>query len=408
MDKGESTRKNMLKAFNSWLVRVFIKPVNEDYKAKASQARNPGKIALSFITFILAAAIICSLVFSSIVSIIETRENAKEQENATTTITSGTSTGTGESKSTVTKTTTDTKTTTTSADGTTKVEESYKEETVTKPESSNASSTSPKTLTELITSAFMKKGLMTIIFNHMLGLLGLFIIHHLLLLWMGDIKRFKFGTLEVEKNTTEKGVISALNQVNLKLDIVKSWTTKSSTYQLNAFTKNITMVREYLELILEFMKNDYLSIFQVHFDYDIFPVSQANKKKYPFAIKRALQVLDQDPKAMIINKEIPESSLHSNHLIYKIMVEEINNVGEPYNEEYAIVLSSFRNEFDEYDILVLEALSNLMNITYQRDYYTSELLISDQLVAENAEVMKKLKDMQVELERNRMHSSENY
>jgi hypothetical protein len=361
--------------FNNWFDRAFIRPAISDYDTKLYIKRYMPKLWIKRIAIFLVIVVLLSLTVSIIRHVIPDEKSTQTTKQSAATFT--TNSNSKKETKTIINTESTTETVKTDKDGATTKESINKKESSTKiePVKENKDS-SPKSFTELTVELFEKNKVFKMVFNHLLVLFVIFIIYHMLLVMLGELNRLKLGGLEVESQPADSILLQSINQVTTKLDILVNWQRPDNISDLNSRLGNKTTMKEYMSEILSLMQKAYYDEWGILFTYNVFPKQQIKKYKYPIHVRRMVNALDSDQISVTLNKENPSRDSEESYLIYKMIVEEIGATGDLIEAELFVVLSSYKNQFDENDTQLVEGVCSLMQLIYKFNYVSTKLFVA--------------------------------
>ncbi|WHX66534.1 hypothetical protein QNH26_23290 [Peribacillus frigoritolerans] len=243
------------------------------------------------------------------------------------------------------------------------------------------------TVTSLVLKPLAESPKAKIIFEHVgyfLILLFLFILIPIPLL---SVKRFKFMTLEVERESQAIEVAKNLTIQQDKFGLLSYWLKEDFKSLFLEVERDNTSYKDFLEEMLFYMRDHYKNNWDSHFEFDI--VTETKFKQNYFApklVKKSLPSAKVKGIGLPINKENDRYIHFKNFMIHTINVEENLLTEEECLITYVIVLKSYRTIFDEYDGHLVSGLASLTYELYRR-YHTS-LAIQEEEDVESEEEIK--------------------
>jgi hypothetical protein len=243
------------------------------------------------------------------------------------------------------------------------------------------------TVTSLVLKPLAESPKAKIIFEHVgyfLILLFLFILIPIPLL---SVKRFKFMTLEVERESQAIEVAKNLTIQQDKFGLLSYWLKEDFKSLFLEVERDNTSYKDFLEEMLFYMRDHYKNNWDSHFEFDIVTETKF-KQNYsaPKLVKKSLPSAKVKGIGLPINKENDRYIHFKNFMIHTINVEENLLTEEECLITYVIVLKSYRTIFDEYDGHLVSGLASLTYELYRR-YHTS-LAIQEEEDVESEEEIK--------------------
>ncbi|MFS0597940.1 hypothetical protein AB1L16_14625 [Peribacillus frigoritolerans] len=243
------------------------------------------------------------------------------------------------------------------------------------------------TVTSLVLKPLAESPKAKIIFEHVgyfLILLFLFILISIPLL---SVKRFKFMTLEVERESQAIEVAKNLTIQQDKFGLLSYWLKEDFKSLFLEVERDNTSYKDFLEEMLFYMRDHYKNNWDSHFEFDIVTETKF-KQNYsaPKLVKKSLPSAKVKGIGLPINKENDRYIHFKNFMIHTINVEENLLTEEECLITYVIVLKSYRTIFDEYDGHLVSGLASLTYELYRR-YHTS-LAIQEEEDVESEEEIK--------------------
>ncbi|WP_078546808.1 hypothetical protein [Litchfieldia alkalitelluris] len=229
------------------------------------------------------------------------------------------------------------------------------------------------TLTTLVVEPIVTNPIILSIVKHIFYLLVWIFLFLLFPVAFTRLKRLKFFNFEFEVEKQGDNLINVLNVTTQKIYFLSKWSREEYANGYAEMAKNFDTIEEGIELVLKSLCEHYLETWDYVVDYKVY-TGEGFKRDYkiPMIVKNAYELAQKRMEGIPINKENKDHIYIKNYLLTVVEYE---------GRDYAVALSSFDLEFDEYDAILISGLVSLALQYYER---TEMLELLELIVVEEA------------------------
>jgi hypothetical protein len=214
------------------------------------------------------------------------------------------------------------------------------------------------TLTTLVVEPIVSNRVILSIVKHIFYLLVWIFLFLLFPVAFTRLKRLKFFNFEFEVEKQGDNLINVLNVTTQKIYFLSKWSREEYANGFAEMAKNFDKIEDGIELVLKSLSEHYLETWEYAVDYKVYAGERFKRDfNIPLVVKNAYEIALKRMEAIPINKENKDHIYIKNYLLTIVEYE---------GREYAVTLSSFDLEFDEYDAILLSGLVSLALQYYER------------------------------------------
>jgi hypothetical protein len=225
----------------------------------------------------------------------------------------------------------------------------------TQPKNTN---TKAPTLTTLVVEPIVTDPTIISILKHVFYFLVWILLFLLFPIGFTRLKRLKLFNFELEVEKQTENLIDVINVTTQKINFLSKWATEEYANGYASIAKDFTKIDDGMGIVLKSLTDYYSENWQGNVEYKIYPAKTfESTRRIPKVVRDSYKASLARAQAIPINKENKDQAYIKNYLLLAISYE---------NTEYAITLSSYSLEFDEYDAVLLYGLISLAIQYYER------------------------------------------